>query len=123
MIGFGGPEPLPVKDARLWQPLVHEPVDPVLSCAVLLAALRQHASKGSRLAATALQRRSAVASVLLELCGVIKTFGTSWNGRRDGRRSGSAGVGYCHQTSSGHRPGGPLSARHKAHPGPRSPPA
>jgi hypothetical protein len=69
------------------------------------------------------RRRSAVASVLLELCGVIKTFGTSWNGRRDGRRSGSAGVGYCHQTSSGHRPGGPLSARHKAHPRLRSPPA
>ncbi len=32
------------------------------------------------MAVTALQRRSAVASVLLELCGVIKTFGTSWNG-------------------------------------------
>jgi hypothetical protein len=55
----------------------------------------------SRLAATtALQRRSAVASVLLELCGVISTLGNSWNGRRDGRRSGSAWVGYCHHTSS-----------------------
>jgi hypothetical protein len=57
-------------------------------------------AKRSRLAATTLQRRSAVASVLLELCGVISTFGNLWNGRRDGLRSGSAGVGYCHQTSS-----------------------
>src|ERR1700757_3100110 len=37
-----------VKDARLWQPLVHEPVDPVPSCAVLLAALRQHAHPKDR---------------------------------------------------------------------------
>src|SRR5262249_3383306 len=51
-------------------------------------------AKRSRLAATTLQRRSAVASVLLELCGVINTFDNSWNGRRDGRRSGSAWVGY-----------------------------
>jgi hypothetical protein len=48
--------------------------------------------------ATTLQRRSAVASLELELCGVISTFGGSWNGRRDGRRSGSAAVGYCHHT-------------------------
>ena len=54
-------------------------------------------AKRSRLAATTLQRRSAVASVLLELCGVISTLGSSWNGRRDGLRSGSAGLGYCHQ--------------------------
>jgi hypothetical protein len=34
-----------------------------------------------------------VASVLLELCGVTSTLGSSWKGRRDGRRSGSAWVG------------------------------
>ena len=56
-------------------------------------------AKRSRLAATTLQRRSAVASLELELCGVISTLGSSWNGRRDGLRSGSAGVGYCHHTS------------------------
>ena len=54
-------------------------------------------AKRSRLSATTLQRRSAVAPVLLELCGVISTLGSSWNGRRDGLRSGSAGLGYCHQ--------------------------
>src|SRR5215471_2256200 len=41
-------------------------------------------AKRSRLAATTLQRRSAVASVLLELCGVISTLGSSWKGRCDG---------------------------------------
>ena len=45
-------------------------------------------AKRSRLAATAFQRRSAVASVLLELCGVISTLGNSWKGRRDGLRFG-----------------------------------
>jgi hypothetical protein len=39
------------------------------------------------------------------------------------QRASGQWVGYCHQTSIGHRPGGPLSARHKAHPRPRSPPA
>jgi len=68
-------------------------------------------AKRSRLAATALQRRSAVASVLLELCGVISTFGNSRNGRRDGRRSGSAGVGYCHHTSSAAPPRWPSFQR------------
>jgi hypothetical protein len=37
--------------------------------------------------ATTLQRRSSVA---LEQCGVISTLGSSWNGRSDGLRSGSA---------------------------------
>jgi D-3-phosphoglycerate dehydrogenase len=50
-------------------------------------------AKRSRLAATAFQHRSAVASEELEQCGVISTFGSSWNGRRDGLRSGSAEVG------------------------------
>src|SRR5215831_13292681 len=68
-------------------------------------------AKRSRLAATALQRRSAVASVLLELCGVIRTFGNSWNGRRDGRRSGSSAVGYCHHTSSAAPPRWPSYER------------
>src|SRR5215468_2936331 len=49
-------------------------------------------TKRSRLAATTLQRRWAVVSVLLELCGVISTLGSSWNGRRDGLRSGLGGI-------------------------------
>src|SRR5215510_5500582 len=68
-------------------------------------------AKRSRLAATALHLRSAVASVLLELCGVISTLGSSWNGRREGLRSGSAWVGYCHQTSSAAPPRRPSFQR------------
>ena len=54
-------------------------------CSTMFSSFSPRA-KRSRLAATTLQRRSAVASLLLELCGVINTFGNSWNGRRDGRR-------------------------------------
>jgi ATP-dependent DNA ligase len=46
-------------------------------------------SKRSRLLASSFQRRSAVPLVKPEQCGVISTLVSSWNGKRDGRRSGS----------------------------------
>src|SRR5207302_7228079 len=57
-------------------------------------------TKRSRLAARSPQRRSAVPSVNPEQCGVISTFDSSWNGNRDGRRSGCSGLQCCHHTSS-----------------------
>ena len=82
------------------------------------------AHEAIEMAATTLHRRSAVASLLLELCGVISTLGNSWNGRRDGLRSGSAWVGYCHQTSSAAPPRWPsFSAVYSEHPRRQSPPA
>src|SRR5947207_6066405 len=43
---------------------------------------------------------SAVPSVNPEQCGVISTFDSSWNEKRDGRRSGCSGLQCCHHTSS-----------------------
>ena len=53
--------------------------------------------KRARLAATTLLRRS-IASVGLEESGMISTFGSSWNGRYEMVRFGSAAVGVATTT-------------------------
>src|SRR5207249_4277315 len=53
----------------------------------------------STFSAMSFARASSIPSVQPDTCGVMSTFGSSWNGRRAGR-VGPISVGYRYQTSS-----------------------
>ena len=65
------------------------------------------AANRRKFSAISSQRRRTMPWVQPELCGVTMTFGSSWNGWREPRRSGSAALGYCHHTSSAAPPSRP----------------